>query len=109
MRSLKVAPIILTLAAGVALCAPSYTHAQATEQRGGDPAANQSAAEAVRSQGHRHPPARSPDRPVLYVARGSVTVNGVRLGAGHGVKPAPGLIDVADGQNAEVRLFDLPQ
>jgi nicotinamidase-related amidase len=37
MRSLKVAPIILTLAAGVALCAPSYTHAQATEQRGATP------------------------------------------------------------------------
>jgi nicotinamidase-related amidase len=37
MKSLKVAPIILTLAAGVALCAPSYTHAQATEQRGATP------------------------------------------------------------------------
>jgi nicotinamidase-related amidase len=34
MKSLKVAPMILTLAAGVALCVPSYTHAQATEQRG---------------------------------------------------------------------------
>jgi hypothetical protein len=37
MRSLKVAPITLTLAAGVGLCAPSYTHAQATEQRGATP------------------------------------------------------------------------
>jgi len=37
MKSLKVAPIILTLAAGVALCAPSTTHAQATEQRGATP------------------------------------------------------------------------
>jgi hypothetical protein len=37
MRSPKVAPIILTLAAGVALCAPSYTHAQATAQRGATP------------------------------------------------------------------------
>jgi nicotinamidase-related amidase len=37
MKSLKVAPIILTLAAGVALCAPSYIHAQATEQRGATP------------------------------------------------------------------------
>ena len=37
MKSLKVAPLILTLAAGVVLCAPSYTHAQATEQRGATP------------------------------------------------------------------------
>ncbi len=37
MKSLKVAPLILTLAAGVALCAPSYVHAQATQQRGATP------------------------------------------------------------------------
>ena len=37
MKSLKVAPILLTLAAGIALCAPSYIHAQATEQRGATP------------------------------------------------------------------------
>ena len=45
----------------------------------------------------------------VHVARGSVTVNGVHLGAGDGLKSAAGLIDVADGQNAEVLLFDLPQ
>jgi nicotinamidase-related amidase len=37
MKSLQVAPMILTLAAGVVLCAPSYTHAQATDQRGATP------------------------------------------------------------------------
>jgi nicotinamidase-related amidase len=37
MRSLKVAPLFLTLAAAVALCAPGYTQAQATAQRGATP------------------------------------------------------------------------
>jgi nicotinamidase-related amidase len=37
MKWLKVAPIILTLATGIALCAPSYTYAQATGQRGATP------------------------------------------------------------------------
>jgi redox-sensitive bicupin YhaK (pirin superfamily) len=45
----------------------------------------------------------------VHVARGSVTVNGIRLGAGDGVKCALGLIDVAGGQNAEVLLFNLPE
>jgi len=32
MRSLKIAPVVLTLAAGVALCAPGYADAQSTRQ-----------------------------------------------------------------------------
>jgi quercetin 2,3-dioxygenase len=44
----------------------------------------------------------------VHVARGAVTVNGVRLGAGDAVKSPAGLIEIADGENAEVLLFDLP-
>jgi redox-sensitive bicupin YhaK (pirin superfamily) len=44
----------------------------------------------------------------VHVARGSVTVNGLRLGAGDGVRSGAGLIDVTDGLDAEALLFDLP-
>lgn len=37
MKSLKVAPLILALAAGIALCAPGNTHAQGTAPRGATP------------------------------------------------------------------------
>jgi len=44
----------------------------------------------------------------VHVARGEVTVNGVRLGAGDAVKSAAGPIEVMGGENAELLLFDLP-
>lgn len=36
------------------------------------------------------------------------SLNGLRLGAGDGVRSGAGLIDLADGLNAEILLFDLP-
>jgi quercetin 2,3-dioxygenase len=44
----------------------------------------------------------------VHVVRGSITVNGERLGAGDGLKGGAGRIEVAAGQNAEVLLFNLP-
>lgn len=44
----------------------------------------------------------------LHVARGALTLNGVALAAGDGVKIADEtLLTLADGNNAEVLLFDL--
>ena len=44
----------------------------------------------------------------VQVARGQLTVNGVQLSEGDGlVVTAPGLLTLADGQGAEVLLFDL--
>jgi redox-sensitive bicupin YhaK (pirin superfamily) len=51
---------------------------------------------------------RAGRRGYVQVAQGAVKVNGIRLGAGDGLKTAAGRIDVAEGQNAEVLLFDLP-
>ena len=45
----------------------------------------------------------------LHVARGSVTVNGAKLGAGDAAKiSGETAVAVAQGENAEVLLFDLP-
>jgi len=45
----------------------------------------------------------------LHVARGSLSVNGTRLGAGDGAGSAGALrLALSDGQGAEVLLFDLP-
>ena len=44
----------------------------------------------------------------LHVARGSLTLNGLALGAGDGVKIADEtMLTLVDGDNAEVLLFDL--
>ena len=44
----------------------------------------------------------------VHVARGSIKANGQRLGAGDALKLEGGTIELADGQNAEVLVFDLP-
>ena len=46
---------------------------------------------------------------MLQAARGSVTVNGAKLGAGDAAKiSGETAVAVAQGENAEVLLFDLP-
>ncbi len=48
-------------------------------------------------------------RAYLHVARGTVVVNGETLKAGDALKAVTELaIDIAQGQQAEVLLFDLP-
>jgi redox-sensitive bicupin YhaK (pirin superfamily) len=48
-------------------------------------------------------------RGYVHVARGNVTVNGQRLGAGDGVKiEDTRVLSLSEGKNAEVLLFDLP-
>ncbi|MCI3951164.1 MAG: pirin family protein [Burkholderiales bacterium] len=45
----------------------------------------------------------------VHVARGEVTLNGQRLGAGDGVKiEDTRVLSLSEGKNAEVLLFDLP-
>jgi redox-sensitive bicupin YhaK (pirin superfamily) len=44
----------------------------------------------------------------VHVARGSITVNGQRLEAGDALGTDDGTLAFADGDNAEVLLFDLP-
>jgi redox-sensitive bicupin YhaK (pirin superfamily) len=44
----------------------------------------------------------------VHVARGRVAVNGHALGAGDALKTEGGTITLADGQAAEVLVFDLP-
>jgi hypothetical protein len=44
----------------------------------------------------------------VHVARGSVTVNGERLGAGDALKTDSGAIRLEGGSGAEVLVFDLP-
>src|SRR6185503_4970475 len=47
-------------------------------------------------------------RAYLHVARGSVEVNGRRLGAGDALKTDERALSLTGGQGAEVLLFDLP-
>ncbi|MBY0268297.1 MAG: pirin family protein [Burkholderiales bacterium] len=47
-------------------------------------------------------------RGYVHVARGSVTVNGQRLRAGDALKTGAGGIAIAQGDGAEVLVFDLP-
>jgi redox-sensitive bicupin YhaK (pirin superfamily) len=44
----------------------------------------------------------------VHVARGNVSVNGVRLRAGDALKTPAGSISIEGGKNAEVLVFDLP-
>jgi hypothetical protein len=43
----------------------------------------------------------------VHVARGAVSVNGQRLRAGDALKTGPGAIQISDGEQAEVLVFDL--
>ena len=47
-------------------------------------------------------------RGYVHVARGRVSVNGNRLEAGDALKTEDGTIELENGENAEVLLFDLP-
>ena len=47
-------------------------------------------------------------RGYVHVARGSVTVNGQQLRAGDALKTGAGAIVIAQGEGAEVLVFDLP-
>ena len=47
-------------------------------------------------------------RAYVHVARGRVTVNGQRLEAGDALKTEDAVIEIEDGNKAEVLLFDLP-
>ena len=44
----------------------------------------------------------------LHVARGEATINGERLAAGDAMTFGAGRVEVSDGKDAEVLLFDLP-
>ena len=44
----------------------------------------------------------------VHVARGEVTVNGQRLGAGDALKTDERAVSISDGDRAEVLVFDLP-
>ncbi|HZO07403.1 MAG TPA: hypothetical protein VFB52_13525, partial [Solirubrobacterales bacterium] len=48
------------------------------------------------------------ERGYVHVARGRITVNGEILQAGDALKTDGGLIELEQGENAEVLLFDLP-
>jgi len=48
------------------------------------------------------------ERGYVHVARGRVTVNGHRLEAGDALKSGQGVIEIEDGERAEVLVFDLP-
>jgi len=48
------------------------------------------------------------ERGYVHVARGRVTVNGHRLEAGDALKTGTGVIEIEDGEQAEVLVFDLP-
>ncbi len=47
-------------------------------------------------------------RAYVHVARGRLTVNGQRLGAGDALKSETGPIELSGGERAEVLVFDLP-
>ena len=48
------------------------------------------------------------ERGYVHVARGRVTVNGHRLEAGDALKTGKGVIEIKNGEGAEVLVFDLP-
>jgi quercetin 2,3-dioxygenase len=48
------------------------------------------------------------ERGYVHVARGRITVNGHVLDAGDALKTQDGVIELENGENAEVLLFDLP-
>jgi hypothetical protein len=48
------------------------------------------------------------ERGYVHVARGRATVNGHRLEAGDALKTAEGVIEIENGEHAEVLVFDLP-
>jgi len=48
------------------------------------------------------------ERGYVHVARGRVTVNGHKLEAGDALKTEEGMIEIEDGEHAEVLVFDLP-
>jgi hypothetical protein len=47
-------------------------------------------------------------RAYVHVALGSITVNGQQLQAGDALKTEDAVLELEDGKNAEVLLFDLP-
>ena len=48
------------------------------------------------------------ERGYVHVARGRVTVNGHRLEAGDALKTGQGVLEIENGEAAEVLVFDLP-
>ena len=48
------------------------------------------------------------DKGYVHVARGRISVNGHKLEAGDALKTGSGAIELTDGEDAEVLLFDLP-
>jgi redox-sensitive bicupin YhaK (pirin superfamily) len=48
------------------------------------------------------------ERGYVHVARGRVTVNGHRLEAGDALKTGQGVLEIENGEGAEVLVFDLP-
>jgi len=48
------------------------------------------------------------DRGYVHVARGRITVNGHALQAGDALKTEDGLLEIENGEQAEVLVFDLP-
>jgi redox-sensitive bicupin YhaK (pirin superfamily) len=44
----------------------------------------------------------------IHLARGEASVNGKVLQAGDALKTDAGAVDIANGQDAELLLFDLP-
>ena len=49
------------------------------------------------------------DKGYVHVARGKIAVNGHELGAGDALKTDGGTIELKDGEDAEVMVFDLPE
>jgi redox-sensitive bicupin YhaK (pirin superfamily) len=47
-------------------------------------------------------------RAYVHVARGRITVNGHALNAGDALKTEEGVLELEDGEKAEVLVFDLP-
>jgi redox-sensitive bicupin YhaK (pirin superfamily) len=48
------------------------------------------------------------ERGYVHVARGRITANGQVLNAGDALKTGDGLIELENGEQAEVLVFDLP-
>ena len=48
------------------------------------------------------------ERGYVHVARGRITVNGQELQAGDALKTGDGILEIENGENAEVLVFDLP-
>ena len=48
------------------------------------------------------------ERGYVHMARGRATVNGQRLEAGDALKTDAEMIEIEDGEQAEILVFDLP-